>query len=308
MATHPLKQHFDYFFGCINPSKAWVDKAASIYSGVTRVLEGAGGRTAVLRPNLFLQGSYRRDTAIYTINDIDIVALCALWFPGEGTGNGWSRDEIFSALAAPFQANQLYSDKVRYGPTSLCIKLDLGIDVEILPAVFKRGTHDPTVEPFCIYRPEEQKWVHAFAREHHSKLSAKNKATEGNLIPAIKTMKHIRSFHGLNTVSFHLESFLYAQSSRCFVGSPADVFADLLAVIATLPAEQWWQSGITTPCGDRLLFSPSEWSLLSWTHFYRLVLQLAPIAGEAVRTADRATAVRLWQRVLGEAFFPTYQQ
>lgn len=306
MATYALTEHFDYFFSQINPSKTWSERAASIYSGVTRVLEAAAGRTAELKPNLFLQGSYRRDTAIYTINDIDIVALCSLWYPGEGNGKGWSRDEIFSALAAPFKANQLYQGTVRYNATSLCIKLDLAIDVEILPAVYKKGTNEPTVEPFCIYRPEQAKWVDTFARYHHKLLTAKNKVVNGNFIPAIKALKHIRTQHRLDTVSFHLESFLYAQHDDCFRARPADMLAALFETIVTLPAEQWWKFPIQTPSGDRLLFSDSEWDFASWSQFYNLISALAPVAALARDAANKGSAIQLWQKVLGSNYFPTY--
>jgi hypothetical protein len=36
----------------------------------------------------------------------------------------------------------------------MCVKVDLGIKVEILPVVFKQGTNDWQAEPFRLYRPE----------------------------------------------------------------------------------------------------------------------------------------------------------
>src|SRR5688572_27254782 len=106
MATHALTEHFNGFFGKLNPAPTWVNQAASQYAGITAALEGVGP----LAPRLFLQGSYRRDTAIYTINDIDIVAMCELWYPGSGAAGSksWGRNEIFEALTAQLRASAAY--------------------------------------------------------------------------------------------------------------------------------------------------------------------------------------------------------
>lgn len=79
MAIHQLSEHFARFFTVINPSPTWLSKASSQYNTIKGVIEGAGGNAGTLKPKIFLQGSYGRDTAIYTINDMDLVALCSLW-------------------------------------------------------------------------------------------------------------------------------------------------------------------------------------------------------------------------------------
>jgi hypothetical protein len=122
---------------------------------------------------VFLQGSYRQQTAIYTINDIDIVALCNLTYsgtPGPFT-KAYDRNEIFGIIAAPLLADHRYQSKVNYGSQSMCIKVDLGIKMEILPAVFKAGNSDPPQEPFVLYRPETSRWEDGFARFHQARLS-----------------------------------------------------------------------------------------------------------------------------------------
>ena len=125
---------------------------------MTSLIEGGRGAAAELEPRCFLQGSYKQDTAIYTINDVDIVVLCRLWQPAEsggGSGRSWGRDAIFGAIAQPLLADGRYRDKVRYSATSMCIKVDLGIKLEILPVVYKQGRSNPDEEPFRLYRPEE---------------------------------------------------------------------------------------------------------------------------------------------------------
>ncbi len=68
---------------------------------------------AVLGPECFLQGSYDQDTAIHSINDVDIVALCSLVQPGSGSGRSYSRDEIYNLIAASLAKNPTYGGELR---------------------------------------------------------------------------------------------------------------------------------------------------------------------------------------------------
>ena len=115
---------------------------------------------------------------------MDVIALCNLWHPGSGTGRSYGRDEIFQIIAAPLLNDARYKSKVRYGPRSMCIKVDLGIKIEILPVVFKAGNEDPQKEPFRLYRPETGAWEDGYARYHQQRLTWMNRQdkTAGNFI------------------------------------------------------------------------------------------------------------------------------
>lgn len=129
--TFDLSDHFRGFFHCLNPSPTFVQKASSQYNTIKGLIENRSGPTAVLAPLCFLQGSYDQSTAIYTINDVDIVVLCSsLWQPGAGGGSGpsWDRNAIFSTIAAPLFAE---GDS---GRTRLPIDCSLGARVEKAPA------------------------------------------------------------------------------------------------------------------------------------------------------------------------------
>jgi Second Messenger Oligonucleotide or Dinucleotide Synthetase domain len=309
MAVHSLSENFSYFFSQINPSPTWVAKASSQYNSIKGLLESATGNCAQLNPKIFLQGSYGRDTAIYAINDLDIVALCDLWYPpsqGAG-GSGWSRDRIFDALAEPLLNDSRYASKVLYGPNSMCIKLDLGIKVEILPAVFKSGNNDPNKEPFYLYRPERGRWEEGVAKYHQFYLTEKNRHTNGNFIPMVKVLKHIRSLFDTNAVSFHLECLLHAMRNEYFYGGPADYITKVISTIANHKAAEWQSWNVETPCGDRKLFSNSEWKESDWGAFHLLLSTIAPILIEAVNTGDKHRAVQCWQSVLGDDYFPAYE-
>ncbi len=121
MAHHALSAHFAAFFKRLNPGPSFVQQASSEHRSITGLITDPNGPARVLAPICFLQGSFKQDTAIYTINDVDIVALCRLWQPGSsGGGASWSRDDIFAVTAAPLLADGRYRDKVRYHSRSMC--------------------------------------------------------------------------------------------------------------------------------------------------------------------------------------------
>ncbi len=308
MAVQPLSKNFQSFFSKLNPGSSFEQRAASEHNTIRGLIEDKKGPAVELEPITFLQGSYRQQTAIYNINDVDIVVLCKLWYPGSGSGSGksYGRGEIFRIIAAPLLVDKRYRDKVRYGPQSLCIKLDLGIQVEILPVVFKAGTSDARREPFVLYCPEKASWEDGYARYHQAYLSNKNALlrTLGNFIPMIKVLKHIRSLFGQEAVSFHIECLLYSLPDSIFWGAPPDYIASVLGAITAKSPEQWYQSRCMTPCGDRDIFMPSEWRAADWWKFHALLAKCATVARGAINALTYSQAVDAWQAVLGKEYFP----
>jgi hypothetical protein len=68
----------------------------------------------------------------------------------------------------------------------MCIKVDLGIKVEIMPVIFKFPPTDPNAEPFLLFRPRDGQWHDGYAREHQRWLSWKNARASNNFIPMIQ--------------------------------------------------------------------------------------------------------------------------
>ncbi len=307
VAYHQHTKRFAYLFKRLNPAQSFENQASSQYNTIKGLIEDARGGAAPLAPYCFLQGSYQRNTAIYSINDVDIVALCTnLSFPAPlGIGvSYWDRNQIFATIAAPLLADGRYQSKVRYSPTSMCIKVDLGIKVEILPVVLQGGVTDRSFEPFYLWRPESGQWEVGYARYHQQKLTEKNALTAGNFIPAIKVFKHLRSAAGLDAISFHIECFLYSLPDQWFAGSPAEYICRLITNIASSTSYVWYLMDIRTPCNDRALFSISEWNSSSWGSFHGMVSGLKPAASLAASEFDEGRSTMHWQHVLGANYFP----
>ena len=296
-----LADNFAAFFSRLNPSERFTLTAAREYGTLKKVLEDH----CELAPVCFLQGSYRENTAIHTINDVDVVALCRLW-QGTGAPGGtpWDRDAIFAAVSRPLLERTRYRGKVQYGPNSMCIRVDLGIKVEILPVVYAGGTADPAREPFRLYRPASRRWEDGFARVHQARLSKKNADCNGNFVPAIKVMKHLRSLTGISTVSFHLECLLYALPDEIFRGSPADYLPSILDALGRIAQAPSARRSVRTPCGERLLFSPTEWDEEKWYEFCVALGFWAHSANGAANAPSRDNAIGYWKMLLGQDLFP----
>jgi hypothetical protein len=189
----------------------------------------------------------------------------------------------------------------------MCIKVDLGIKIEILPVVYRQWRSGADDEPFLLYRPKAGCWENGYARRHQQHLSEKNAQakTGGNFIPAIKVLKHLRSYHKLDVVSFHLECLVYSLPNHLFRGSAATFIATILHMIAGKSAETWYRSAIMTPCGERSLFSDTEWNWERWKTFHDWVVFFDLLAQAACRAPGKAMAVQTWQLLLGQDFFPT---
>lgn len=302
-----LSKNFESFLGKLNPGSSYVEVAAREYAAIRGLIEDSSGQARELSPTCFLQGSYGQDTAIYTINDVDIIVLCKLWHPGPGSGSSYSRDRIFQIIASPLLASPRYREKVRFDGSSMCIKVDLEIKVEILPVVFKAGNNDPTSEPFRLYRSERARWEDGFARLHRQHLSAKNRAerTNGMFIPCIKMFKHLRSRFGLDAVvSFHMECLLYSCPDELFRASPGECLRNILRYLNRNTPDGIYLARCLTPCGERDIFTEDEWSRESWNAFGRYIPTWTRAAELACEATTRTDAIRFWQSLLGKEYFP----
>jgi len=308
MATYTLLDNFNTFFKCLNPSPSFEQVAAREYGAVTNCLLGWQGALHGLSPTIFLQGSYRQQTAIYTINDVDLVVLLmALHSASHPTRiETWTRDRIFTTVAEPLLNSPVYKPKVRYNAGSMCVKLDLGIKIEILPVVKRMPDSKAEDEPFMLYRPQKRNWEVGFARRHQKLLTEKNASvrTAGNFKPMIKVLKHLRSLHNVDAVSFHIECLLYNLPDYLLVGYPADYIPAVLSHIAAMPASSWWRKGMPTPCGERDILTDAEWGWERWYRFHANVVTWAPKARAARDASDPSTAITRWKSLLGNSFFP----
>lgn len=305
-----LGANFAAFFKRLDPSPTYVSVASRAQARIRALVEDREGPAGDLRVGCFIQGSYGRRTAIHTINDVDIVALCGV--PWSENANRSTRDQVFTLIREAIASDGTYADKTRCGADSICVKVELAaMKLEVLPALHAPGKGF-NYEPFYMFRPGEDRhpmgWVRAFGKYHQKRLSEKNGATGGSFIPMVKVLKHIRwntpSLSDADAASFHLECLLYAIQDSVYCASVPETIEGVLRAIAGLTPEKVLSSGVLTPCKDQQLFSPTEWSESAYVRFHGETVRWYGLAARANASADRDEAVHVWQELLGDTYFP----
>jgi len=314
-AENKLAPNFTYFIKRINPSPTYEQAAASAHSQITSLIENREGPAGDLRIKCFLQGSYKQETAIHTINDVDIVALCSLSY--SPSANQKTRDQIFEMIAAAIAENATYKDIIRHRKRSICIKVELeGVKLEILPAIREKGKPFE-YEPFYIFRPNENEsldgnWDVGFARIHQKLITNKNVSTGGLFVPMIKVLKHLRSidpkFKIEDAISFHIECLLYALKDSIYEGSTCECLESVLKALAGFSSDKAIKSQIKSPCREKLLFDSSEWNIEAYARFHEAVIRWHNLTSQANREPDKEKAIDIWINLLGETYFPREPQ
>lgn len=308
---HQVTKNFAAFFNRINPSLTYERVAARAHPQITSLIEDTNGPAAELRINTFLQGSYKRNTAIHSINDVDVVALCNLSYTPSASRN--TRDQIFTMIADSIAKNKTYKEKLRYHKQSVCVKVLLeGIRIEILPALKTAGMPFE-YEPIFMFRPDEDEigdgeWQTTFARKHQELCTKKNSETSGLFIPMIKVLKHLRfvdsNLNEQDAISFHIEGLLFALKKSVYGGVSSVCIESVLKALAGFTSEKAAVSQLKTPCGDNQLFGSKQWSVSAYDRFNDSVTRWYELAARANRERDRDKAIDIWKQLLGDDYFP----
>jgi hypothetical protein len=264
------------------PSKSTVERAVSIHQNVRAILGDTEYAT-------FLQGSYKNDTALWDMNDVDIVAvsrsLVSSHFNGTTSINGVSWEEIFSRIERKLQSDGRSQGK--WTREDKCIRLNTGVKIDIVPAVCI-GNID--TDPVSIYsfsaRSERKNWP----RGHYEAGTAKSARTNGAYKQTVRLLKRwARCWFGARKVapSYYLECAVYAHPDPEFTGNLED---DFIAVGQRLARVSYSTTLLPRLAGDGDLFTAPEWDSSRFQEFQatlRRSLQYAESA-QAAPTENRA--------------------
>jgi len=203
------------------PSETTVSRASAMQQNIRDVL-GSNHET-------FLQGSYKNDTAISDLNDVDIVAVRKNIFSGTFSGVPVSNtvywDQIFSEIEEKLDSSPLYRGKHKRGDK--CIKLTGSIDVDIVPAV-KVTTE--LEDPIAVFSFREGRERLNHPRVHFENGKNKNDRTEGHYKPIVRLMKNWTCAHFSDpriAPSFCVECMVHAVPDNLFSSDHAFSFAQV---------------------------------------------------------------------------------
>jgi len=307
-----LPSYFDEFLGNIEPSPSYKEDQQRGHKTLRRRLaEDDDFRT--IHVNTFLQGSYRRQTAIHPGKDVDIVVVTNL-----------DPDETSStdATARLKRCLKRYYDKVEPQTRALCVTLDyvtmdvvLATSRELLRegALRSVGVSDSLdiaerwkTQPLQIPDRELKSWVDSHPKRQLEWTTDLNRASGGYFVPLVKMFKWWRK------ETYSSPEYPKGYSLERIVGEAfdrnardhAEGFVGLLrGVVAQFGA--YAQLGIVPSLPDPGVPAHNVLRRVSAGDFQAFIERVrgaVSVAEAALASTDKAESVEFWQRLFGKKF------
>jgi Second Messenger Oligonucleotide or Dinucleotide Synthetase domain len=301
MAT--LNALFDQFLRNIEPDEDTVQDAINAHKPVRAWLAGHPTFTAV-HVDTFLAGSYRRQTSVAPIKDVDIVVVCAMreYDPGNPR-------KLLEKLEKALDDNKDYKRKTAARRRSIQIELPR-ITMDIVPTVAPHGVDAPLLIP----DRDVTRWFLTNPKGHiewTQRLNADTKASEtdrGRFVPLAKMARWWKREHLASTR--HPKGHLVELIAGYYHDPAARDWADVFVA--------WVERTVTALAGFRAtgaLPAFTDPGLPSHTiktgmeqedfnRFYDELAKTLPVARRArdLGATDLAMSAKLWQQIFGPAF------
>jgi hypothetical protein len=161
-----LEQHMKKFLSNVNPSQTYVDRAISEHKTLRGYIEESD-ILSEYRPRTFLQGSYRKNTAIEMIKDVDVVCLFTRGYyypaPGEIVNNPFTPEKVYTLQYSALSSMPMYKDRLR--PQKRSTGIEMGVQLDVIPAI--AGPSGIDSDPILI--PEKKadgsmEWINTYTR------------------------------------------------------------------------------------------------------------------------------------------------
>lgn len=183
-----LNDLFDVFLGNINPNKKAVEYAIDAHEPVRECLEKHDEFKQYVEGS-FLYGSYRRNTALRDIKDVDIIILTNFDIDDEeNTPRGVLR-KLKDALARCYEdpENPKYQRRSIRIDDPLPANEEVQMTLDIIPAVVVTNKDEPLLVPDRVV----QEWIQTHPKGHLKYSTRLNSDAygKGRFVPLVKMMK-----------------------------------------------------------------------------------------------------------------------
>jgi hypothetical protein len=245
----------------------------------------------------FLQGSYKNDTAISDINDVDIVAIrlttySSVYSSQRGdTTIPW--DQIFSEIEGKLRNQSRYSWTVSRGDK--CMSVRGAFNADVVPAV--QVNRDHLIDPIVVYSFRDRAEKLNYPRVHYQNGVRKNTATGGRYKPIVRMFKNwtLNHFGNNNTISsFKTEALVHSVADNSFFDDEAATF--ILAansIVASLDQAGSGPRSILSVCGQENVCA--NWRLNDINDFVSQLRESASHGLNAYQASSRAAAEAYWR-------------
>lgn len=236
------------------PSAARSREVAALHKAIRSALEISTGK----KYDTFLQGSYRNDTAIADINDVDIVALYDPW-TNPAIATDW--EKLFDNIVAILRRSDLVTGSL--AKNDKCVTLTQGsLKADIVPAL--SSTTYSSTDPVFVFSRRERSARKNYPRTHYKNGVAKHEATKSAYKPTVRMFKRWASqYRSLDAPSFYIECVVQSVASDKFSDYLPLSFASVGAEILNLTRN----SVVMSVAGDKDILLSTEWKPSSFEAF-----------------------------------------
>ena len=268
------------------PSETTISRAISTHQSVRELLGDLDYAT-------LLQGSYKNDTALWDMNDVDIVAvsrdLVSSHFTGAIPTNGVPWATIFSRIEQKLQSDAWYRGK--WIREDKCVRLNTGIKIDIVPAV-RIGEAD--ADPIAIYSFRSAQERKNWPRTHFDAGTTKSRRTNGAFKQTVRLFKRwVRCWFSDSKIapSYYIECLIHAQPDATFTG---DLAGDFVSIAQRVGQLVHGISGLPRLAGDGNLLSSGEWAQLPFQQFQQTLRAATTYAYAATIACSEQQARASW--------------
>jgi len=188
----------------------------------------------------FLQGSYKNDTSISDIKDVDIVAIRKNTYSTVHTGLSFPIsipwEDIFSEIEAKLKTQTVYRWTVTRSDSGKCIEVRTStFKADVVPAI--QVNTDIESDPIAIYSFKTMTEKKNSPRTHYKNGVAKHDVTDQRFKPVVRMFKNWAENHFGNNapISSHkIESLVHNSPNENFYSDHAESFLHVSAHILTL--------------------------------------------------------------------------
>ena len=269
------------------PSEAKTRRVKKLQEDVRSALAASAGS----KFDTFLQGSYRNDTAIADINDVDIVALYDPW-TSPATHADWT--SLFNSVAGILRKAPSLVGDVRLGDK--CVKFEGALKADIVPAI-SRTTYSST-DPIFIYSRGDREERPNYPRTHYSHGVKKQSDTKDNYKATVRLFKRwARQYEALVAPSYYIECAVHSVPKGEF-----NSYLPLSFSFVAVALLQYTSSTvIESVAGDKDILMSSEWNYADFKEFQRLLTGDVRRVMDAMSAPSTAAADAKWRLAFGES-------
>lgn len=267
------------------PSKERIRQVKSLHEDIRKALDESS-----FSYETFLQGSYRNDTAIVDINDVDIVAL-RKYSSAPQSHDDWLWD--FNQIVKTLRGSWRVSGTVKRGDK--CVKVEsTRVKADVVPSL---NSGDWKKDPTLIYSIRECSDRMNYPRRHYRNGVKKQEATNDNYKATVRLFKRwIRQYPSLFAPSFYIESAVHSVSDVWFDSYLPRSFKDVARRICQYPTSKV----LYTVAGDKDILVSSEWPPSDFVKFQKELRTDSDLVSSAMSATTVSEANRLWKLAFGD--------